>query len=140
MGYRRKIYHLTWAEGHSLHGLEVSLTGMSIERLVTVQEAARALMSDGPAGDLKAATETICAQVAKSLLSWNLEDHDGQPVPPTHEGIADQDVGLITQIVADWMGAIASVDSPLPPPSNGGGKPMPEVSIPMVPLSPSRAS
>jgi hypothetical protein len=137
VGYRRKIYSLKWAEGHELHGLEASLTGMSIGRLAVIQGLGGVLTGDAPVAEKLAAADELFGEAAKCLVAWNLEDHDGQPVPVTKEGIADQDVSLVLSLMQEWAQASASVDTPLPSGSNGGPKPMPEESIPMAPLSPS---
>jgi hypothetical protein len=137
VGYRRKIYRLTWAPGHDLHGLEVSFTGMSIGRLAKIQALAGRLTGDGDVTGKLAAADELFGEAAACLVSWNLEDHEGNPVPATREGIAGQDVTLVMGLMQEWAQASASVDNPLPQSSNGGGNPMQEGSIPMAPLSPS---
>jgi len=141
MGYRRKIYSLKWAEGHDLHGLEVSLTGLSIGTLAKVEALGATLTGDAPVEAKLAAADDLFTVMAACLVAWNLEDHQGNPVPATHEGIAGQDVSLILGVLQSWMGAAASVDTPLP----NGSPPSPatalEASIPMtVPSSPSPSS
>jgi hypothetical protein len=137
VGYQRKVYSLRWAEGHELHGLEVSLTGLSIARLAKIQDLSGVLTGDAGTAEKLAAADELFGEAAQCLVAWNLEDRDGNPVPATREGIAGQDVTLVMGLLQEWVQATASVDTPLPPGSNGGPKPMPEESIPMAPLSPS---
>jgi hypothetical protein len=137
VGYQRKVYSLKWAPGHDLHGLEVSLTGMSIRRMAKLDALIARLAGTADTGDKLAAADEMFHEMAACLVAWNLEDHAGNPVPATYEGLADQDIAFIGDLAATWMGAAASVDIPLPQPSNGGGNPMPEESIPMAALSPS---
>jgi hypothetical protein len=137
VGYRRKVYSLKWAEGHDLHGLEVSLTGLSVGRMARLTGLAASLSGEEPTSAKLAAADELFQEMAACLVSWNLEDAAGNPVPATYEGLADQDVALISGLAVTWMEAAASVDNPLPPGSNGGPAPMPEESIPMAPLSPS---
>ena len=119
MGYRRKIYDLRWPEGHDLHGLEVSLTGLSVATLAKVEALGGTLTGDAPVEAKLAAADELFEVMAGCLAGWNLEDHQGEPVPATHEGIAGQDVSLILGVLQGWMGAAASVDTPLPNGSNG---------------------
>jgi hypothetical protein len=140
MGYRRKVYSLKWAEGHSLHGLEVSFTGMSVGRMAKLTSLAGRLGGEGQLDGKLEDADVMFREMAACLVSWNLEDHRGEPVPATYEGLADQDVGFVMDLAFTWMEAVASVDNPLPSSSNGGPKPMPEVSIPMVPLPASPSS
>ena len=119
MGYRRKIYDLRWPEGHDLHGLEVSLTGLSIATLAQVESLGAKLTGEGAVEEKLTAADALFEVMAGCLAGWNLEDHQGQPVPATHEGIAGQDVSLILGVLQGWMGAAASVDIPLPNGSNG---------------------
>ena len=141
MGYRRKIYDLRWPEGHDLHGLEVSLTGLSVATLAKVEALGGTLTGDGTVEEKLTAADQLFAVMAGCLAGWNLEDHQGQPVPATHEGIAGQDVSLILGVLQGWMGAAASVDTPLPNGSNGTPPLGLEASIPMTaPLSPSPSS
>jgi hypothetical protein len=138
VGYRRKVYSLKWAEGHDLHGLEVSLTGLSVARMARLTALAASLSGEAPTEKKLEAADELFREMAPCLVAWNLEDHNGNPVPATYEGLADQDITLIGGLAATWMGAAAAVDNPLPQPSNGGGNPMPEESIPMAALSPSQ--
>ena len=92
MGYRRKIYDLRWPEGHDLHGLEVSLTGLSIGTLAQVETLGGTLTGNGTVDEKLAAADALFKVMATCLAGWNLEDHQGNPVPATHEGIAGQDV------------------------------------------------
>jgi hypothetical protein len=141
MGYRRKTYSLKWEEGHALHGLEVSLTGLSIGRMTKITALAASLTSDdAPVEEKLAKADELFHLMAGCLVAWNLEDEQGEPVPASYEGLADQDADLVAGIAFAWMETAVSVDTPLPESSNGGPAPMPEASLPMVPLSPSPLS
>ena len=59
MGYRRKIYSLKWAEGHDLHGLEVSLTGLSVGRLARIEQLGATLTGDSTVEEKLAAADTL---------------------------------------------------------------------------------
>lgn len=83
--------------------------------------------------------DELLSGFAKSLISWNLETPDGEPVPATLESLREQDFEFVIDIVMAWMDAVASVAGPLGK-RLAAGKASAAVSIPMEPLSPSRAS
>jgi hypothetical protein len=143
-GFKRKLYTVTWPEGHELHGLEVTTKGLSIGKLAGLirasQEIGRAQDTDAKI----AAGDRLLEGFASRLVSWNLEEDDGTPVPATAEGVADQDMQLMMELITGWMDAVASVDTPLPQPSPNGATtataPSLEASLPMVPSLPSPSS
>lgn len=136
MGYKRKLYHLTWPEDHALHGLEVTTKGLTVERLFKMTTLASGLGGGGAAEQADAATK-LFAEFARCLISWNLEEDDSTPVPATAEGVADQDMGFMIGLIMAWMDAVAGVDIPLPAASPPGPPPPDPVeeSLPMTPLS-----
>lgn len=77
--------------------------------------------------------------MGEKLLSWNLEDEDGQPVPATSEGVLQQDKDLMIAICTAWLDALRGVSGPLEQTSPDGG-PSLEASIPMDVPSESLAS
>lgn len=124
MGYKRKItsYHLVF-DG-DMAGFECKVKGVSMDRyleLIRMQE------------DTEKGAELIEA-LADNLTWWNLEEDDGTPVPVSRDAVLAEDSDFVVRIFDQWMKAIGSVPDPLPASSNGGG-PLPEASIPMVPLS-----
>lgn len=57
-----------------------------------------------------------------ALVSWNLEDEDGQPVPTTLEGIEDQDFAFIMKVVHVWLDRLTGPSEELGKGSSGGEK------------------
>lgn len=49
------------------------------------------------------------------LISWNVEDSDGEAVPATGEGVLTQDPGLIKAVMQEWQAAVMR-----PPPQTNG--------------------
>ncbi|MCI0690227.1 MAG: hypothetical protein L0Y54_23765 [Sporichthyaceae bacterium] len=143
MGYRRDTtYRLKFADPE-FHGLEVSVRAPSVGEVIDLTERAGEL-SGLMAGDLaalagqagRARLEAIFADFARYLVSWNLEDAQGRPVPPTLDGVLTQDAPFIFQIMKAWQEYVAGVPFPKGPSSNGGGQ-SPAASLPMEALSPS---
>ncbi len=73
---------------------------------------------------------------ADALVSWNLENEDGSPVPATADGLKSQDIDFVMQIVSAWIAALSQVPDFLVNKSSDGGKSL-EQSIPMETSSPS---
>lgn len=75
---------------------------------------------------------------ADNLVSWNLEDEDGNPVPTTYEGICSLETRFAKKLLNAWRDAMTAVDNPLHSGSTSGGpsrKAAPlELSIPMETL------
>lgn len=138
-GYRRKpkTYTLRWADDHELAGLEVVMRGLTIEKLIDFQAKADRVSEDKSQEGM----EPMFRSFAKSLISWNLEDEDGQPVPATYKGVVVQDVEFVLDVVMSWVDSVASVrgDSPLPE-TSGSGLAALEASLTMEPLSASPVS
>ncbi|MFD5509105.1 hypothetical protein ACFWIB_15190 [Streptomyces sp. NPDC127051] len=132
MGYtpKRKIYNLDF-EGTDFEGLTVSVRGLNTGQYLDLWEAKAEAEAGGETG-------RVLYLLAGQLIGWNVEDDQGQPVPPTFDGIKSQDLDLNLAIVNAWTTAMAGVPAPLEPSSSGGG-PSLEASLPMEPLSPSLA-
>lgn len=127
MGYRppRKIYDLDFT-GTEYEGLAVKMRGLTVGEELQLDELRT---GDG--------AERRGFELMTSLLvAWNIEDDQGQPVPPTFEGVCSQDSVMIGAVIDALKAAVSGVPDPLPQSSPDGG-PSPEASIPMEPLSPS---
>jgi hypothetical protein len=121
MGYRKKstLYTLKWPDGHDLAGLEVTMRGLSVDGMVKVATLGSALRAATDVAAQAVKAGELFTLLASKLVAWNLEEEDGTPVPATLEGVQDQDLALVTEILTAWVGEISSVDNPLPPGSNG---------------------
>lgn len=123
MGYRRepKTYKLIF-EDPEMAGLEVVARSLSVRELAKLMgytDVARP--ADAPeAGNAEtaAAMVSMFEVLGKSLVSWNLEDELGGPVPADFDGICTQEPDFVFAIVNAWIEAISEVAPPLP-----GGSP-----------------
>jgi len=132
MGFKRerKHYRLKF-EDPALDGLEVTATSIKLRDFLTISLAA-AKVADSPADAADEAT-LMYRQLAGALVSWNLLDDDDKPVPATYEGLQDQELDLVLEIVHAWMEAIATVDPTLRGTSSSGAT-FPEGSLRMEAL------
>lgn len=110
MGYKRnpKVYDLKFDETTDYPGLEVQV------RTLTMGQLAHVWSADGSA----LATYEMFVD---RLVSWNLEDENGTPVPTTREAIEAEDDDLITTITKKWTQAVMGVPAPLVDSSSSGG-------------------
>ena len=135
MGFTAKVktYTIRFDEGHEYHGAEARLSGM------TYGEWEQATGADGGEGDAKAA-DTV-KRFVDHLVSWNLEDEDGRPLPTTLDAIRAVDKDLIASLNNAWINSLIGVHDadPLPETSPSGEQSQVE-SIPMEALSESLAS
>jgi hypothetical protein len=93
---------------------------------------------DGSDGDDRAAG---LKRFGEHLVSWNLEDEDGTPVPATYEAMMQQDHDLIGALNNAWIETLVGVHKADPlPESSTSGEPSLVESVPMEALSSSLAS
>lgn len=130
MSFKKKIYKLTWEEGHPYHGLEIRIKGLAFGDLSTLQDL-RQLKSD------EVVAEEVLAPVlelfASKIVSWNFEDYDGTPIEVSVEGVKELDTGIILESLTQWQEATMGVAAPLGKNSNSGETSL-EDSIPMETL------
>lgn len=133
-GFRpgRKTYRLEFEDGHDLAGLVVRATSVGTGEFFELSK-----LADGRFG-LEEGAELV-ERFSTHLVSWNLEEDDGTPVPATLEGLRSQEFDHVISIIMQWMDAVAGVSAPLAQPSPGG-VPSPVESIPMETLSPNLLS
>ena len=140
MGYKRqtKTFRLTWPEGEDLAGLEVTIAGLSTGEFLELADLTDNV-SDTTDPSIED-TRKLLAMLAGSLKDWNLEDEGGKPVPATIEGVMSNEFTFNLDVIVAWMEAVGgALSGPLGQPSISGS-PALEASLPMEPLSESRAS
>lgn len=120
MGFRRQqlVATLAWREGE-LAGLEVICRPPSGGDLV---DAAALAGVDVDAISRRAWRPEDIAVVRQvidgfgaALVSWNLEDQDGVPVPATVEAFRAQDLHLIFEVLAAWQESAVTARTVQPP-------------------------
>lgn len=111
MGYKRnpKVYAIAFGEDTDYPGLEVQVRTLSLGQLIDVRSRAD---EDG--------TKAMVDLFAERLVSWNLEDEDGRPVPATLDGIRGEDDDLILAVIRHWQDAMRGVPAPLESGSGSG--------------------
>lgn len=118
MGHRRIPTIYTFDQIPDEDGLIVRMKSIRFGKLRRLI----ALTDDDSADEM--AIEEIVQLMAESLVSWNLEDENGVPVPANAEGLDDQDLDFIMKIVDAWTSRLTGSDGPgdLGKGSTDGGK------------------
>lgn len=131
MGYRKeaKVFRLVWDESTDYPGMEVRAKSVPLGQFLKISKLAGKSGTDFDPGDIEALFEMF----AKALVSWNLEEEDGTPVPATPAGMYDQDMGFVLAVIMKWMAVVTQVSDDLGKGSAAGVR-YPEGSIPMEPL------
>lgn len=107
MGYqrKRKVYKLDFSDT-GYDGLEVQVTGLTTgEYLDFVLLSSGATKEEG--GNQE--TQQMLRMLSEHIVSWNLEDENGEPVPSTFEGLKSNDLDMNMFVVNAWIAAMSSV-------------------------------
>jgi hypothetical protein len=135
MGYkaRLKTYLVKFDEGHEYHGAEARLRGM------TYGEWEQATGLDGGDGDSGGGAPV--QRFVDHLISWNLEDDKGQPLPISMDAVKSLDHDLVAALNNAWIQTLIGVHDADPlAGSSPSGEPSQVESIPTEALSESLAS
>jgi hypothetical protein len=141
MGFtpRRTVYILDF-EGTDWDGAEVKMGATKLGAVFAAPAllGAQKRVAAG-AGDVLPEPEDVdamlgeFADLAAHLISWNIEDEDGNPAPADLDGLKAQELPFVMAIAQAWQAAMKDVAPPLPPRSSNGV--LPDVlSAPMEPI------
>ena len=141
MGFRPEptVYKLTF-DGTALDGLTVRASACSVSeytemiRISTTQQAPVDTSKINTPEDIRKVSEEIQRRAdelvknndrmlelfANHLVSWDLEDMAGQPVPATRAGIDASERPLINQLIQAWQVALVSIPNPSSNDSSSG--------------------
>lgn len=152
MGFQEKetVYRLEF-EGDAFEGLVVKVTAPPLGVVLDIRGAMTQLAQDmigKPEEDIT--TEDLAAATAaesglldaftEHLVAWNVEDKAGAPIPADADGLRKVSSTLGSHIIRTWWEFVnGDVKGPLGD-SSTSGEPSLVASLPMEPLSPSRAS
>jgi hypothetical protein len=135
MGFEapRTIYTLDF-DGTDLEGLIVRMRAGKLGMMLDPTNATKVNFDlENPTREDVEAVRDRFAVVAAHLVSWNLTEN-GRPVPPTFEGMLDQEPAFIGRIFDAWQRA--QVDVPAPLSRSSSSSPPPDLSsIPMEALA-----
>lgn len=135
MGYHkaRQVARLVWPDGHELHGLEIRVKVISVGTYLQYTR----IFGDKSAENSDDEVTEIYSDFVDNLISWNLEDEEGKPIPQTLEGLFTQELDFINTIIFAWADSLTKVSEELGKGSPSGDRSV-EASLPMETLSPSQ--
>lgn len=115
MGYKRTptIFTLTNVDGNE--GLIIRMKSLKIgklRRLIAIIE------SDNE--DLTKFLDEVFELLTDGLVSWNLEEEDGEPVPADREGVESLEMQLILGLLGDWIDKMTGAGADLGKDSKSG--------------------
>jgi hypothetical protein len=115
MGFKPQetIYKLTFEK--ELEGLEVRIKACTVGEFNKLTKAATSGDEDVEESD-EMATQLFLSKV----VSWNIENGDGETLPITREGLETLEMGLISAIIQGWQMAMVNVPDPLHRGSSNG--------------------
>lgn len=125
-GYKRerRIYILEFTDPQ-YQGLEVKV------RSIPIREWKHLMTLDSESDDTETRVSSIQQMMysfSEALVSWNMEDDQGNPLPTTLEYLESEDADFVMSLIMQWMKAIAWVDDSSPLDSDSQpGQPTPEV-------------
>jgi hypothetical protein len=68
--------------------------------------------------DIEAIRATLVQFGDEIIMSWNLEDKDGKPIPVSGENLCKQPIKFGGALLRNWIGAM-TVPPPVPPSTSG---------------------
>ncbi|MFF4479448.1 hypothetical protein ACFY1A_20850 [Streptomyces sp. NPDC001520] len=128
--FKPKNIQLVFDDTTDYAGFECTIRGMNLGEYMEVIRLDE--VTNG-------ALDSQVKRFADSLISWNLEDEQGNPIPATAEQVFQQDMDFMLHVAAKWMDAVHGVSAPLEQTSPDGEQSV-AASIPMATLSESLAS
>lgn len=161
MGFKRSKVFVLAFEGEEFEGLEVKARGATVASMLGAvdllntfgdEKASAAKLSASDLAEVGRLFRVLAGCPAECLdqheelppgqehylnrlVSWNLEEDDGTPVPADYHGLMSQDIDFAIELVMAWLDGVLGTPGPLEPSSNDGMPPA-GVSIPMETLSP----
>ncbi len=128
----RKLYVLDFT-GTELDGLIIKTVAISTGDFLELQQ----LVEDVKRG--LDAVPILSPRFIAVVREWNLTDDDGLPVPVSEAGFLSLELTQMFAVLDAWQSVWIGVSAPLDRPSSDGAPSLVE-SLPMEPLSDSRAS
>ncbi|HUM06360.1 MAG TPA: hypothetical protein VLT90_12925 [Terriglobales bacterium] len=125
MGFKpqRTLYKLKFTDD-KYDGMEIVVRSVPIGTLAKLQ-------SEGEKN--QNSINELCELLSSNIQSWNLEFHDGSPMPITLDSLLDQEFDFVYDVVNAWTSAITGVTDELKKDLKNGGN-TEELNLPMVPL------
>jgi hypothetical protein len=116
VGYRRtpKIHLLDLEENYP--GFVVRMKGLKIGKM---RRLLAAMDDDTKTEDM---IPEVSQLIADHVVSWNLEDDEGNPVAPTQEAVEDFELDMLMDFINAWLEKVNGVSDDLGKDSPSGDR------------------
>lgn len=118
MGYRKIPTIYTLDKLPEEDGLIVRMKAVRIGRLRQLMKT----VSAAEQGDDDTTLDEMFALLQEGLISWNLEDENGVPVPADMSGIDQQELPFVLKILSAWLENMTGPDEELGKGSPSGAR------------------
>src|SRR5260221_6388147 len=105
MGYKRpaKHYKLTFAEPEDMAGFEVTMRRMSSDEFLTLTGLASDGIASSSGSKTAEAGQQLFGMLGAAVVSWNLEDDGGTPVPPSAAAVRGLGWEFLTRLTGAYL-------------------------------------
>lgn len=138
MGYRKTTRRIEVSlKGHATFGQDPE-PPIAYARGKSLDDYLRLVgFADAEEGDERTGIVRQLEEFGDALISWNLEEEDGTPIPCNRQGLLSIDNNLALALATEWMDRLGGkVDDAGPLPSSSlSGEPSLVASVPMEALS-----
>ena len=110
MGYRKIPTIYTFDDLPEEEGLVVRMKAIRIGRLRALMRAVSTAKGDTEGDD---SVEEMFELLEEGLISWNLEDGNGAPIPADMSGIDQQELPFVLKILEVWLSQMTGPDPEL---------------------------
>lgn len=107
MGHRKKITVITVDLNEKYEGLVIRMKSPTLGKL---RRLMLTLEEDKLTHEMIGA---VIDMIGSHLLTWTLEDEEGNELPATTEELEDLELNMILDIAHGWVGSVADVDDDL---------------------------
>jgi hypothetical protein len=134
MSYKRprRIFVLEF-QGEDYEGLEIRCKGISLREALALTELAQLSSERLPTPDDEVILRRGLGRFIECVISWNLEDDDGQAIAPSVDAVLDSGYEWALGVMAAWLETVGvrEPSGPKENPSSSGLQSV-EASLPMV--------
>lgn len=131
----RIIFDPATTPGTSLAGLEVIARAVKFGKVFELAELGKISGARVPTEEDKKIMGVGIDKLLDSMVSWDMTDEDGQPVPLDRAALDDLDIDQMIELIDAWSDVIMGNLTPGKAKNSTDGQKSVEGSIPMEPLT-----
>lgn len=117
MGYRKVPVIYTLEIGGDYKGLIVRVKSIKIGEMRRMLR-----LIDSEEENTTEVLDNMVTLISKGLVSWNLQEEDGEPTPATAEEVDNLDFKMLEAILNEWLDQVSGPDDELGKDSSSGSQ------------------